>query len=119
MTGKHNAMMYLVIITGLFLSLVRAFCLPDEDLKECLKRQTTPKQTNQVFLTETVTCLGTKKDSFAFLGTCTSSGSRCKSGVSSSSLDCGSSSICCQVRLSHFICFDYNLLHFRMVDRSM
>merc|ERR1719186_153621 len=45
---------------------------------------------------ENVTCLGIKKDSLAFLGMCTDISSSCKSGVSSRSLDCGSSSICCQ-----------------------
>ena len=79
-------------------SLVTALCFPDEPLEECLKRQTTiAKPKNAKMQIENVTCLGIKKDSLAFLGMCTDISSSCKSGVSSRSLDCGSSSICCQV----------------------
>eukprot|EP00092_Neocalanus_flemingeri_P033870 GFUD01036832.1.p1 GENE.GFUD01036832.1~~GFUD01036832.1.p1 ORF type:complete len:396 (+),score=96.72 GFUD01036832.1:97-1284(+) len=87
----------LVILACTVPGLVRTFCWPDE-IEECLKREA-PAQSVQpanVFAMQNVTCLGIKTDSLAFLGLCTGSCSNCKSKVCSSSLDCGSSSICCQ-----------------------
>eukprot|EP00092_Neocalanus_flemingeri_P033869 GFUD01036831.1.p1 GENE.GFUD01036831.1~~GFUD01036831.1.p1 ORF type:complete len:416 (+),score=104.28 GFUD01036831.1:97-1344(+) len=107
----------LVILASTVPTLVRTFCHQDE-IEECLKRHSsteeTPAQSAQsvqpakrqileqsvqpanVFGMQNVTCLGIKTDSLAFLGLCTGSCSNCKSKVCSSSLDCGSSSICCQ-----------------------
>merc|ERR1711872_6826 len=73
-------------------------CYPGEDLQECSKRFSktkTSSSTKTAFTTNT-TCLGTKKDLLGFLGVCVDQGSDCNSGVTSSSLDCGSAMICCQ-----------------------
>ena len=82
-------------------SLVTSFCLPDESLAECFKRHkpsTMPTTRSENELDrELLTCLGIQKDSLAFVGTCSGLSSTCESTVFSSSLDCGSSSVCCQV----------------------
>ena len=95
---SQSSKTFVIAMVCLFSNYSRAsdmICFPNEDLNECLKRQTVKK----VSFTKNETCLGTKKDSLAFLGICADSNNGCQSGVSSSSLDCGSSSICCQVRL--------------------
>merc|ERR1712098_210834 len=83
-------------------------CYPGEDLQECSKRFSNSKTTTAATTTTTTapstntsfnnntTCLGTKKDHFGFLGVCVDQRSDCNSGVTSSSLDCGSATICCQ-----------------------
>eukprot|EP00090_Calanus_glacialis_P007505 TRINITY_DN15942_c0_g1_i1.p1 TRINITY_DN15942_c0_g1~~TRINITY_DN15942_c0_g1_i1.p1 ORF type:complete len:219 (-),score=51.94 TRINITY_DN15942_c0_g1_i1:60-716(-) len=93
-------MLLLVMVTFFGPSLVTSFCLPDESLAECLKRQKpssrlTTRRENELD-SELLTCLGLKKDSLAFVGTCTGFSRTCESTVFSSSLDCGSSSVCCQ-----------------------
>ena len=94
-------MLLLVMVTCFGPSLVTSFCLPDESLAECLKRQKTSStptiRTENELESKLLTCLGIKKDSLAFVGTCTGFSSTCESKVFSSSLDCGSSSVCCQV----------------------
>ena len=94
-------MLLLVMVTCFGPSLVTSFCLPDESLAECLKRQkpsTTPTiRTENELESKLLTCLGIKKDSLAFVGTCTGFSSTCESKEVSGSLDCGSSSVCCQV----------------------
>ena len=107
MAGESHTMMCLLMLACFVPSLVTALCFPDESLEECLKRQTvttttTTKTKRAELQMQNVTCLGIKKDSLAFVGMCTDTRSTCKSRVSSRSLDCGSSSICCQVRQTRY-----------------
>jgi len=72
-------------------------CYPGDDLAECAKKAKRTRNIKKVLFAQNETCLGTQKDSLAFLGLCTDSSSGCQSGLSSSlSLDCGSGSICCK-----------------------
>jgi len=82
----------LIVLSSLLLTSLAQLCYPGEDLGECSKKF----QTKNSF-TRNSSCLGTQKDSLAFLGVCTDSASACQAGRSSSSLDCGSGRVCCQI----------------------
>ena len=87
----------LILVPSLSLA---QLCYPGDDLAECAKMVKMAKRTRnikKVLFAKNETCLGTQKDSLAFLGLCTDSSSGCQSGLSSRSLDCGSGSICCKV----------------------
>ena len=84
----------LLVASHLLLVTQCQVCYPDEDLEQCAKRFLPDKT---AFVRNT-SCLGTQKDSLGFLGVCTDNSSHCQAGVYSSSLDCGSGSICCQVK---------------------
>jgi len=81
-----------VIIIALLPGSLAQLCYPGEDLQECSKKFSNTKTP----FTNNTTCLGTKKDHLGFLGVCVDQRSECNSGVTSSSLDCGSATICCQ-----------------------
>ena len=92
-----NLVISLVAIVSLCLSLSLAqLCFPEDDLVECAKMVNRMKRIKKNPFAKNETCLGTQKDSLAFLGLCTDSSSGCQSGLSSRSLDCGSGSICCK-----------------------
>ena len=93
-----NLVISLIAIVSLCPSLSLAqLCFPEDDLVECAKMVNRMKRIKKDPFTKNETCLGTQKDSLAFLGLCTDSSSGCQSGLSSSlSLDCGSGSICCK-----------------------
>jgi len=82
----------LLVATHLLLVTQCQVCYPDEDLEQCAKRFLP----NKTAFVRNTSCLGTHKDSLGFLGVCTDNSSHCQAGVYSSSLDCGSGSICCQ-----------------------
>ena len=94
-----NIVISLIVIVTLCPSLSLAqLCFPEDDLVECAKMFKRMKTIKKDPFANNETCLGTQKDSLAFLGLCTDSRSGCQSGLSSSqSLDCGSGSICCKV----------------------
>jgi len=72
-----------------------AFCYPDEELSDCYKKRVEkPKTENS--LKQIVRCLGVNKESLAFSGQCQDRGSKCSSGVTSTSLDCWTGEVCCQ-----------------------
>jgi len=97
---QDDVMIFPVVVIAIALlpgSLAQV-CYPGEDLHECSKRFSktkTASSTETAFTTNT-TCLGTKKDLLGFLGVCVDQRNDCDSGVTSSSLDCGSAMICCQ-----------------------
>merc|ERR1712142_454492 len=100
-----------VIIIVLLPGSLAQLCFPGEDLQECSKRfsstttttTTTTAPSTKTAFTNNTTCLGTKKDHLAFLGVCVDQRNDCNSGVTSSSLDCGSAMICCRNKHSNSI----------------
>merc|ERR1712142_1184233 len=97
---QDDVMIFPVVVIAIALlpgSLAQV-CYPGEDLHECSKRfsKTKTSSSTKTAFTNNTTCLGTKKDLLGFLGVCVDQGSDCNSGVTSSSLDCGSAMICCQ-----------------------
>ena len=102
-------MLLLVTVACLGPSLATSLCFPDESLPDCLQRENPCTSTAQP-ARDLVTCLGVKEDSSAFVGACTDFSSSCGSSVFSRSLDCGSSSSCCQVRGLGLVWFGFDRL---------
>ena len=92
--------MKIILLSSIFLIIPQAaaFCYPNEELSDCLKRVKKPKtEKTENSLKQIVHCLGVNDESLAFKGQCQDPGSKCSSGVTSKSLDCWTREVCCQV----------------------